>query len=353
MGDHNNNTMPNNNTMEGWTTHESKTHARTYYVHAASGRRQWHAPNARTEQDRLEVARFYAQLNPSDGDRAEWRKFNNFMKQAIMYEFSRSLERPLKVLDVGCGSGGDFGKWSRLGAGVYLGFDACSESVSQLASRAAPPPSITRDAFAGDFTLPATWERVPRRVWNVVSCQFACHYAFGVEDDARAFMHGIAGALNPASGLALLVTVDSVHWRGSPRRTWGPARMTDCAERCSAFGDRYVFKLGDRVAAPEWWVHKESVVKVAGDAGLELLVDANLATLAAWLGVATQRTPRRQQQYLQVHAPALQAMCGTESPSAESWLLASVYRVFVLCHKGSSDIPAEVEELRTWMREHH
>ena len=125
----------------GWTTSFSKTHQKIYYIHEESKRRQYEKPDEELENDRLKIIDFYSNLNTSAGPKQTWRGFNNFLKQAMMNEFTVDLQNDYmndfqyNVLDVACGTGGDIGKWGRLKATNYLGFDNCKKSITELKQR--------------------------------------------------------------------------------------------------------------------------------------------------------------------------------------------------------------------------
>ncbi len=328
------------------------------------------------ECDREAIVRFYGELAASsagareEGERASWRRFNNFLKHAAMVEMTATLryawetDGVYNVLDVGCGTGGDLRKWHRLGAKRYLGFDASAESIRVHRTRTLPDASMTAESFVGDFTLPESWSRVPASAFGVASCQFTAHYAFADRASAHAFMSGLSRALDPSEGRALLVVVDAETWRHSLRRTWGPAVITQAAsdgeDTTSAspspaapplYGDRYMFQLETRVTAPEWWVHRAALAEQAAAVGLEIGIDVNLATFAAWLGVGTTRATRtRQMQWAEFHEPALRAICGGESGvTAEAWAVASLYRLFVLRRPGSTCCNGPASDIVRWL----
>lgn len=324
--------------MEGWTKLFSKSRNQDYYFHAESGRKQWHEPNEEVENDRKNIISFYNSL-PHTSERKEmWRSFNNFLKLSIMKEFTYDLTSDylanfqFSVLDVGCGSGGDLGKWQRLNATSYLGFDASANSIQELEKRSKQSMKIS--SFVGDFTTSDAWERIPSGKFDVISCQFAAHYAFAEKQSVRAFLSGLSKSLS-SRGRIILITVDADSWRFSKRQSWGQASISSTLPTFQPFGDRYMFKLGDRVAAPEWWVHSEVLKKESDFAGLEVIFEANLASFASYIGVSTRRSlSNRIFAWQTDHKTTLEAMCGTEYVGPEAWAIASIYKVFILTKKG-------------------
>ena len=320
---------------EGWTTAYSKSNKKNYYVHEETGRRQYEIPNNEIEQDRINIRKFYTNI-PKDfkSDKQSWRGFNNFMKQSIMEEFSSDLrvdymnDFEYSVLDIGCGTGGDIGKWNRLGATSYLGFDNCQSSINELKNRNYSNFEMNVDAFCGDFTSPETWSRIPEKKFDIISCQFAAHYAFSDKLSLRSFFSGISKSLTDR-GRVIIITVDADKWRCHKKKNWGPAKISNVNELKKDYGDRYLFELDDRVSAPEWWVHSNVLQGEVEFNKLEFSFSANLASLANWFGVdSVQTSSQRQSQWLHSHEKALQQMCPIID--AQAWSVISLYKLYYL-----------------------
>jgi SAM-dependent methyltransferase len=342
---------------EGWNVQYSNSNKRNYYVHAATNRRQWHFPDPSIEADRTLIRCFYTKLaaEPSYA-RSSWRAFNNFLKQTIMEEFVSDLridymnDFKYSVLDVGCGTGGDLGKWARMEASTYMGFDGSESSIKCLLGRNLQGFQMKVSAFCGDFTTIEAWDRVPAKKFDVVSCQFAAHYAFAEKASARAFMTGIANALS-SRGRAIIITTDAEEWRHKSKRNWGPAQITSMLEQQVPYGDRYMFQLDSRVCAPEWWVHKSSFRAEVEAVGLEIAFEANLCSYASWIGIGTTRSDDwRQIKYQTTHMPTLVSMYGAETVQADAWALASLYRVFVVRRPGLFCGNAAAKNFSDWLQ---
>lgn len=197
----------------------------------------------------------------------EWRKtdskikglrtFNNWVKSALIQKFSadedyipdsarripsaaaRELEnrdgtRALKVLDIGCGKGGDLQKWQQAPQRVqlYVGIDPAEVSIKQARDRftqmsnrrprgRAPQRPLyhaellTRDCFGewfGSDTMPdiirdvgfdmsldmdgrGDIQRWGDRGFDVVSMMFCMHYAFESEFKTRTMLRNVSAAL--------------------------------------------------------------------------------------------------------------------------------------------------------------
>lgn len=158
------------------------------------------------------------------------RSFNNWVKSVIIHKFSPADARnepPLRVLDLGCGKGGDLGKWQQAPqpVEVYVGIDPAEVSVDQARERHAEMQHngnrggrggrpqrmfdavfITQDAFGHTianipvvrnigFDPNAPNQRRGGGGFDVVSMMFCMHYAFESEAKTRAMLQNVAGSL--------------------------------------------------------------------------------------------------------------------------------------------------------------
>ncbi|KAJ5292907.1 uncharacterized protein N7443_008860 [Penicillium atrosanguineum] len=210
-----------------------------------------------TQRGGLDYVRSHYNAVPQRG--REWRKtdskikglrsFNNWVKSTLIQKFSPSEEfvaqhndskdwaedsvgpsisevRPLLVLDLGCGKGGDLGKWAQTPQAVelYVGLDPANVSIEQardrysqmLRQRGRRPQFhgefFTKDCFGeflGDVPIiqqvgidpnagPGGSMMASR--WggggfDVVTSMFAIHYAFETEEKARQMLSNVAGCL--------------------------------------------------------------------------------------------------------------------------------------------------------------
>lgn len=194
----------------------------------------------------------------------EWRKteskikglrsFNNWVKSTLIQKFSPDEEflarhhdskdwaddsmgpppadnKPLIVLDLGCGKGGDLGKWQLAPQTVhtYVGLDPADISIDQARDRydqmrtgrgrgRRPPQKLfeaffsTKDCFGewlGDLRIiqqigidsnAGPGGSIASSRWggggfDVVTSMFAIHYAFETEEKARQMLSNVSGCL--------------------------------------------------------------------------------------------------------------------------------------------------------------
>ena len=166
------------------------------------------------------------------------RNYNNWVKSTLIQKFSpsegfvpnigRGGEAPqqsgLLVLDIGCGKGGDLGKWAKAPQKValYVGIDPAEVSIEQAQSRYAEMRGRGRGrVFQGEFfakdgygewigDIPLVKEvgidgsvgpngggsaRWGGGGFDVVTMMFCMHYAFETETKARGMLRNVAGAL--------------------------------------------------------------------------------------------------------------------------------------------------------------
>ena len=168
------------------------------------------------------------------------KKYNNWVKACLINKYLPApAGRPAAVFDFCGGKGGDLRKFLNHNIGVVVLADLSNESVQQAIARytnmdTAPPPADPPDAqpaqppprpalfdfhafdtncFGADFlrvvedhlaannvtldTSGRTQVSDPAGAFDLVSCQFAIHYAFESEETARSAVRNVARLLRP------------------------------------------------------------------------------------------------------------------------------------------------------------
>ena len=162
------------------------------------------------------------------------RNYNNWAKSVLIQKFSPSegylqgessgQTNGLLVLDIGCGKGGDLGKWQKAPQPVelYVGVDPAEVSIEQARDRYAEMRGRSRGRlFQGEFYVKDGYGEwigdIPliRDVgidgsvgpggrgsarwggggFDVVTMMFCMHYAFESEAKARGMLRNVAGSL--------------------------------------------------------------------------------------------------------------------------------------------------------------
>lgn len=258
---------------------------------AAALRNQYHRGS--------EVVRSHYNARPNQGREqrnqspiVNLRNFNNWIKSTLIRNFTPDgRDQRIRVLDLGCGKGGDLMKWDKANISSYTGVDIAEVSVQQARGRYQKMrnPRFHADFFAFDcFGEPLTQLLPPdRRMFDIVTMQFCLHYAFETESKARQMLSNVACSL-PRGGkfLGTIPSSDSIiqHIEGLPagKKEWGndiyrvefekdPPPGPDVVFR-PPFGHKYTFYLKDAVdIVPEYVVPFNAFRALAEEYNLELL----------------------------------------------------------------------------------
>jgi mRNA (guanine-N7-)-methyltransferase len=130
--------------------------------------------------------------------------------------------KPLLVLDIGCGKGGDLGKWQLAPqtVGLYVGLDPADQSIEQARDRYIGMRRGRRPIFDGRFHVKDCFGEWVGEVpivkevgidpsaggggstrwggggqFDVVSMMFSMHYAFESEEKVKMMLRNVAGSL--------------------------------------------------------------------------------------------------------------------------------------------------------------
>ncbi|KAG6813611.1 hypothetical protein H0H92_009228 [Tricholoma furcatifolium] len=201
-----------------------------------------------------------------------------------------------KVLDMGCGKGGDMTKWSKARVRELVGVDIAAVSVDQARSRW---ESLRQPKFAATFaaldcyTQPLTKafspdvlgvdssyqhddEHLTGTPFDVVSMQFCMHYAFETEQKARCMLDNVSRYLRrggtfigtiPNAEL-LMEHLDELPPDAKELSFGNTVYKIRFEERDSrpTFGHKYWFFLQDAVDdVPEYVVQWDNFVQLASE----------------------------------------------------------------------------------------
>lgn len=126
------------------------------------------------------------------------RNFNNFIKSVLIQK--QSLGFGMRVIDMGCGKGGDLNKWSKQQVRDYIGVDIADVSVQQASERyhnMRPRPRFYAEFHVADAFGTPLIDIINPRAFPVdcISSQFAMHYAFATEELARSMLTNVSNSL--------------------------------------------------------------------------------------------------------------------------------------------------------------
>ncbi|EJD46044.1 guanine-N(7)-methyltransferase [Auricularia subglabra TFB-10046 SS5] len=259
-------------------------------------------PAKRTRDSGQVMEHYNKRANVSVDQRVEspiigLKNFNNWIKSVLIAKFTRTLFEagrgdPAKgrVLDMGCGKGGDLQKWSKARVAEYVGLDIAAVSVDQARDRwQSMKGRRFRATFAAvdcftesiDSVLPPEVHKVP---FDVVSMQFCMHYAFESQAKTEMMLSNVATHLR-AGGIFLGTIPNSAQLMDRldelPEDTppdqlaWGNSVYRikfDSRDNRPLYGQRYRFYLEDAVDdVPEYVVDWPNFLALAAKHGLQLL----------------------------------------------------------------------------------
>jgi len=232
------------------------------------------------------------------------RSFNNWIKSVLITRFAHpALEASTvvdgnggrgarggglrgKVLELGCGKGGDLNKWSKARIKEYVALDVAAISVDQAQARWESLSRSTR--FDATFaTLDCYSEPLARGIprsrltqpFDVVSMQFCMHYAFESEAKVRCMLENVTTYLRRGGIFVgtipnadqLLMRLDQIP-ADAPELSFGNSVYSirfESREPQPLYGHRYSFFLQEAVEdVPEYVVHWDHFVRLAAERGL-------------------------------------------------------------------------------------
>jgi len=223
------------------------------------------------------------------------KNFNNWVKSVLISKFAhpalaassvRNQRNKGKVLDLGCGKGGDITKWSKARISDYAGADVAAISIEQAQERWESNRGASRfhASFAAyDFCTQDLEDVFPPDVFSqpfdVVSAQFCIHYAFEKEETVRRMLSNVSRHLRP--GGMFIGTIPNAeqlleHLHELPPETEDLTFGNDVykvrfdsRDHTGPWGHKYWFFLRDAVDdVPEFLVHWENFVSLAEEYNL-------------------------------------------------------------------------------------
>ncbi|KIL68637.1 hypothetical protein M378DRAFT_158475 [Amanita muscaria Koide BX008] len=230
------------------------------------------------------------------------KNFNNWVKSVLITRFAHSVlaqssgrgarsgpgRAAGKVLDMGCGKGGDMTKWAKARVKEYYGVDIAAMSVEQAHKRwkTLHPPRFDAHFAAMDcYTEPLAKGFMPAMLsqpFDVVSMQFCMHYAFETVQKARCMLENVSKHLR--SGGVFIGTIPNPDFlldqldalpQDAEKLSFGNSVYKITFEKRKTgqiFGHKYWFFLRDAVDnVPEYVVHWDNFVQMAAEYKLRLL----------------------------------------------------------------------------------
>ena len=262
---------------------------------------------------------------------ADVRRFHNWVKAVAIQlaaDHARRSCDEIRILDVGCGCGGDIHKLLRLQPDDALGIDASASSL-RVAEQRRGASTVLRLAQC-DFTARAQLAQlrraaparspIQRGCASVVVCMFAIHHAASDDEGARCALDLLAECCAPGGAVACVMPSAEAIRRRLGDRARHDGELFSLSRHGAAHVVFHVF--GSTPAAPEPLMSPARVVAELAERGLtQVLLDGGTrrvrATRAA-LGEMrrTMRCP--------------------EILTAEQWALADLSHVVVVARPAAS-----------------
>lgn len=128
------------------------------------------------------------------------RKFHNYVKSMLIGEISKSLEKPISLLDISVGEGGDLMKWEHADIDFVYGIDPNKKSIAEANDRLAEMKSTGKIKKSRDYSFKVDKITNPRvnikkEQYDIVSCQFSMHYIFENDDMLETMVSKVSDAL--------------------------------------------------------------------------------------------------------------------------------------------------------------
>lgn len=228
------------------------------------------------------------------------RKFNNAIKSMMhhmAFKFasndSSSIRKKFRVLDLGCGKGGDLPKYLRNErVETVVGVDIADVSIQQCKERYNSMKKSNSRCFEGKFFVAdLTRDDIAKKLeelnckdkFHIASTQFSLHYSFESYEQAVRYItnasdnlikHGIFIGTYPDGPKLLKLARES--------KTPGLYEVEDIMsvrfapedlKNPKPFGTKYHFKLKEVVDCPEFLVHPEVLRKLLGKLGFYEVYD--------------------------------------------------------------------------------
>merc|ERR1712137_13724 len=226
------------------------------------------------------------------------RNFNNWVKSILLKQYIDKAHRnpcrprghPFLALDLCCGKMGDLIKWSHGRVSFVLGADIALESLRDGKNRyegGSRPFGFGLSLVHADCTTTDIHHKTlsSELLFDLTSCQFALHYGFDAEEQARMLLRNASSRLRKGGFFVgtipnAKVLLEKVQKHGDGRR-WvasGQICEVEFEEDVSelkvedvGYGIKYKFTLKDAIdGCSEFLVPPHLLVKLGEEFGLKL-----------------------------------------------------------------------------------
>lgn len=214
----------------------------------------------------------YNELKKHRTGRSTLVRYNNAIKSMLIDIFCKRKT----VLDLCAGKGGDLAKFRQAKVTDVALIDHAEQSIQEAEQRFRE----MKWKVPHSFQVHDCHVLIPHLVsgWEVVTCQFAMHYAFASEATARSFFQNVSQALKP--GGHFIATFPDPQKFTQKKFENSICRYEFDNEPADQFGSRYMFFLQDCVLnVPEYRVPTALLLQLASEYKLKLVSQRNFEAL--------------------------------------------------------------------------
>lgn len=219
------------------------------------------------------------------------RNFHNFVKSVLISEACKSADPHVRYLDMCCGNGGDISKLVHNEISEYFGMDIAGGAVERALQRLKDQSCVRGDVITFNaFSVTAGHMLENMKKFDIVSCQFAVHYAFSDERTARTFIQNVAFALRV--GGSFIVTVPDYDVLNRSKKLLGKkfgdqhySVSFESTSELEDFGSAYEFSFKGAVERlKEYAVKPDVLIRLCHDCGMQLLESKNFSEYRCYEG---------------------------------------------------------------------
>lgn len=212
------------------------------------------------------------------------RNFHNFVKARLISEACSATVPHARYLDLCCGNGGDITKLRHNDIKEYIGMDIASQAIKRASQKLFNQSQIKGDLISCNaFSAMAGHMLEQMRSFDIVSCQFAIHYAFLDEGTARTFIQNIASSLRV--GGSFILTVPDYEHLSKSKKLFGEKFGDEIysvkfasSDDLKDFGSAYEFSFKGSVEnLTEYVVKPEVLISLCKQVGMQLVDSKNFS----------------------------------------------------------------------------
>lgn len=209
---------------------------------------------------------------------ARMRKFHNFIKAELIGEIAADLKKPISLMDISVGKGGDIQKWEHADIDTVYGIDPDKESIQEAKQRLAEAikegrVKKTRKYTFEQKTITDANTNINMK-YNIVSCQFTLHYFFVSDGVLETVISKVSASLKQG-GYFIGTTLLGTKVKELIEDTKFKDKFKDKIYLEEVNGESYKMKLLDTAQIYnkdliEYYVNFDKFKKICATYGLEL-----------------------------------------------------------------------------------